>query len=149
MGRAAGSGPPSALTPRPRPCLLSHVCHRPPGTRGTCSGSTSTSPWVLCKRLASQRQFRLGPVQPGQTRSPSTRAPRSYVYLQLHWREEESAGLYTTASAAEPLPQPETWATVTYAPGRKRAPRNSPHDTEAQTRQSAVFKRKIYLTSFT
>lgn len=53
--------------------------------------STATSPWVLCKRLASQGQLGLGPVQPGQTRSPSTRAPKSSVYLQLHRREEEAA----------------------------------------------------------
>lgn len=118
-----------------------------PWTCRTCSENTSASPLALCKCLASQRQFRSGPVQPGQTYSPSTgpqsyHLPSGYTGGREVWRHLHNS-LNCRACASE------TWATVTYAPGRNRAPRKSPHDTEAQTRQSAVFKRKIYLTSST
>lgn len=120
-------------------CLLSHACRRPLGTCRTCSQSTATSPWVLCKRLARAVGVRSCAARPNT--QPFHKGPQ-----KLHL---PSVALEGRGGCRPSLPQPETWATVTYAPGRKRAPRNSPHDTEAQTRQSAVFKRKIYLTSFT
>ena len=109
---------------------------------------TSASPLALCKCLASQRQFRWHPVQPGQTYRPSTE-PQSLLYLQLYWKEK-SEDIYTTATTAKPVCHSQRRGPLfTYAPDSKEAPTDSPRDTEAQTRQSAVSKRKIYSTSFT
>ena len=133
----------------PQDCLWHLLSHAKASTdMQSITEDTSASPLALCKCLASQRQFRSHPVQPGQTYRPST-GPQSLIYLQLYWKEK-SEDISTTATTAKPVCHSQRCRPLsTYAPGSKKAPRNSPHDTEAQTRQSAVSKRKIYSTSFT
>lgn len=87
LGRAAPSQLPLASG-------TSQPCPKAVDMQRACSEGTST--------LASQRPFTSGPVQPDQHRAPP-QGPQSYSYLQLHWREEKSEDIYTTASTAEPL----------------------------------------------
>lgn len=89
------------------PLLLAFLLAMPEGLphhAGHAERAQQSSPLLsLCKCLqvtGSSDQVLCSQAKP-HTALPQ--GPQSQVYLQLHWREEKSEDIYTTASTAEPL----------------------------------------------
>lgn len=123
MPSEAGKGSSSAALTSPSG-TSSHA-QKIQGHAGMHGGHTCASPSGA--GLASQRQVTSGPVQPGPAlNSLSIRAPELFTFgctvgkrsLKTSTQQPQLPSLSATVKRRGP--------TVTYAPGRNKAPRNSP-----------------------